>query len=126
MGETIYERHEAEFVADVVEDRTGRGDWLRRECAVLYRTNAQSRSLEDSFRRLRRSSVYAVLVHDAGDLLVPGAERLWKLLERSRADGPIDRISVSGNTPALCRPIQRTFPLASCTMPFTVQDNPSP
>jgi len=49
--ETVDERDEAEFVADVVEDRTSRGDWLRRECAVLYRTNAQSRSLEDSFRR---------------------------------------------------------------------------
>lgn len=51
MVETLDERDEAEFVADVVEDRTSRGDWLRRECAVLYRTNAQSRSLEDSFRR---------------------------------------------------------------------------
>ena len=51
MVETLDERDEAEFVADVVEDRTSRGDMLRRECAVLYRTNAQSRSLEDSFRR---------------------------------------------------------------------------
>lgn len=49
--ETLDERDEAEFVADVVEDRTSRGDMLRRECAVLYRTNAQSRALEDSFRR---------------------------------------------------------------------------
>lgn len=51
LVETLDERDEAEFVADMVEDRVGRGDWLRRECAVLYRTNAQSRSLEDSFRR---------------------------------------------------------------------------
>jgi len=51
LVETLDERDEAEFVADVVEDRTSRGEWLRRECAVLYRTNAQSRALEDSFRR---------------------------------------------------------------------------
>ncbi|MDQ6611254.1 MAG: UvrD-helicase domain-containing protein, partial [Gemmatimonadota bacterium] len=51
LVETLDERDEAEFVADVVEDRVGRGDLVRRDCAVLYRTNAQSRSLEDSFRR---------------------------------------------------------------------------
>ncbi|MGV3708745.1 MAG: ATP-dependent helicase [Gemmatimonas sp.] len=51
LVETLDERDEAEFVADVIEDRTGTGDWLRRECAVLYRTNAQSRSIEDSLRR---------------------------------------------------------------------------
>ena len=51
LVETLDERDEADFVADVVEDRVSNGDWLRRDCAVLYRTNAQSRSLEDSFRR---------------------------------------------------------------------------
>lgn len=51
LVETLDERDEAEFVTDVIEDRTSRGEWLRRECAVLYRTNAQSRALEDSLRR---------------------------------------------------------------------------
>ena len=51
LVETLDERDEADFVADIVEDRVGRGDVERRDCAVLYRTNAQSRSLEDSFRR---------------------------------------------------------------------------
>ncbi|MEP6764134.1 MAG: UvrD-helicase domain-containing protein [Gemmatimonadaceae bacterium] len=51
LVETLDERDEADFVADVIEDRVGRGDWLRRDCAILYRTNAQSRAIEDSFRR---------------------------------------------------------------------------
>jgi DNA helicase-2/ATP-dependent DNA helicase PcrA len=49
--ETLDERDEAEVIADIVTDRTARNGWARRDCAVLYRTNAQSRALEDAFRR---------------------------------------------------------------------------
>jgi DNA helicase-2/ATP-dependent DNA helicase PcrA len=45
------ERDEADFVADTIVDRTVRGDMARNECAILYRTNAQSRAFEDAFRR---------------------------------------------------------------------------
>ncbi len=51
LMQTLDERDEAEFIAEIVTDRTARGDWARRDCAVLYRTNAQSRAIEDSFRR---------------------------------------------------------------------------
>ena len=43
--ETLDERDEADVIADIVTDRTERGTWARRDCAVLYRTNAQSLSL---------------------------------------------------------------------------------
>ncbi len=49
--ETLDERDEADVIADIVTDRTSRGNWSRRDCAVLYRTNSQSRALEDAFRR---------------------------------------------------------------------------
>ncbi|MEI6739721.1 MAG: UvrD-helicase domain-containing protein [Gemmatimonadaceae bacterium] len=49
--ETLDERDEAEVIADIVLHRTGGGSWARRDCAVLYRTNAQSRAMEDAFRR---------------------------------------------------------------------------
>ncbi len=49
--ETLDERDEAEVIADIVTERTARGSWARRDCAILYRTNAQSRALEDAFRR---------------------------------------------------------------------------
>jgi DNA helicase-2/ATP-dependent DNA helicase PcrA len=48
---TLDERDEADFVADTILDRVGRGGVARNECAVLYRTNAQSRAFEDAFRR---------------------------------------------------------------------------
>jgi DNA helicase-2/ATP-dependent DNA helicase PcrA len=48
--ECLDERDEADHVADTILARVGRG-WSRRDCAVLYRTNAQSRTLEDAMRR---------------------------------------------------------------------------
>ena len=51
LVETLDERDEAEFIVDVIAERTARGDCQRRDCAVLYRTNAQSRAIEDVCRR---------------------------------------------------------------------------
>ncbi len=51
LVETLDERDEADFIAETITARMARSDLARRECAVLYRTNAQSRALEDSFRR---------------------------------------------------------------------------
>ena len=45
------ERDEAEWVARELERRSAAGDWLYVEMAVLYRTNAQSRAMEEAFRR---------------------------------------------------------------------------
>jgi len=45
------ERDEAEWITGELRRRAEQGDWAFREMAVLYRTNAQSRALEESFRR---------------------------------------------------------------------------
>jgi len=45
------ERDEAEWVVRELERRRAAGDWQTTEMAVLYRTNAQSRALEEAFRR---------------------------------------------------------------------------
>ena len=49
--EALDERDEAEFIADTISHKLARSSLARRECAVLYRTNAQSRAVEDAFRR---------------------------------------------------------------------------
>jgi DNA helicase-2/ATP-dependent DNA helicase PcrA len=51
LTETLDERDEADFIADTIAARMSRSDLSRRDCAVLYRTNAQSRAIEDAFRR---------------------------------------------------------------------------
>jgi DNA helicase II / ATP-dependent DNA helicase PcrA len=49
--ETLDERDEADFIAETILTRMAKSDLARRDCAVLYRTNAQSRAIEDAFRR---------------------------------------------------------------------------
>jgi DNA helicase-2/ATP-dependent DNA helicase PcrA len=46
------ERDEAEWIARELERRSREGDLPLSEMAVLYRTNAQSRALEEAFRRM--------------------------------------------------------------------------
>jgi len=52
---TIYEAHdeqyEAQFVVDTIASLVAQGEVEPRECAVMYRTNAQSRALEEAFLR---------------------------------------------------------------------------
>ena len=45
------ERDEAEWVVRELDRRRAAGDWQYGEMAVLYRTNSQSRALEEAFRR---------------------------------------------------------------------------
>ncbi len=48
---TADERDEAEWIVQELRRRHQAGDWLYPEMAVLYRTNAQSRALEEAFGR---------------------------------------------------------------------------
>ena len=45
------ERDEAEWIVRELARRQGAGEWRFGEMAVLYRTNSQSRALEEAFRR---------------------------------------------------------------------------
>jgi len=49
--ETYTEQEEAQFVVNEIEELVGRGEFSRGDCAVMYRTNAQSRALEEAFLR---------------------------------------------------------------------------
>jgi DNA helicase-2/ATP-dependent DNA helicase PcrA len=45
------ERDEAEWIVREFRTRSAKGEWEYREMAVLYRTNSQSRAMEEAFRR---------------------------------------------------------------------------
>jgi len=49
--ETYTEQEEAQFIVSEVERLVGQGQASLGECAVMYRTNAQSRALEEAFVR---------------------------------------------------------------------------
>jgi len=49
--ETYTEQEEAQFVVNEVEQLVSQGEFKRGDCAIMYRTNAQSRALEEAFIR---------------------------------------------------------------------------
>ncbi len=51
VTETYTEQEEAQFVVSEVERLVERGEFSLGDCAVMYRTNAQSRALEEAFIR---------------------------------------------------------------------------
>lgn len=59
LNETQDEIEEAHFVVDRIKDHTTRGKYTLSECVVLYRTNAQSRALEEAF--MSRKIPYAMV-----------------------------------------------------------------
>ena len=51
LAETYNEQEEAVFVVNEIERLVGKGECRLGDCAVMYRTNAQSRALEEAFIR---------------------------------------------------------------------------
>ena len=51
LVETYTEQEEAQFVVNEIEKLVGEGQARLGDCAVMYRTNAQSRALEEAFIR---------------------------------------------------------------------------
>src|SRR5262249_48210524 len=59
LFEAYNEQEEAQYVVREIERLVARGDARRAECAVMYRTNAQSRAIEEAF--LRRGVAYRLV-----------------------------------------------------------------
>jgi DNA helicase-2/ATP-dependent DNA helicase PcrA len=51
VAQTYSEQEEAHFVVSEVERLVTDGHWKAGDCAIMYRTNAQSRALEETFVR---------------------------------------------------------------------------
>ena len=51
LTQTYSEHEEAHFVVSEIEKLVANGHWKPGDCAVMYRTNAQSRALEETFVR---------------------------------------------------------------------------
>jgi DNA helicase-2/ATP-dependent DNA helicase PcrA len=52
LARTMTDNDEGRFVADAIKEQQMRNHYANKDFAVLYRTNAQSRSFEESLRRL--------------------------------------------------------------------------
>lgn len=83
---------------------------------------ASSAAFDRSLQRLRTDSVYALLVHDADDLLAPGGGALWELMARLRESGRVTRIGASLYTPEQAFSLLDRFGPDVVQAPFSVLD----
>ncbi|MFN9115233.1 MAG: ATP-dependent helicase, partial [Bacteroidota bacterium] len=49
---TLTDNDEGKFIADTIQEQKLRNHYLNKEFAILYRTNAQSRAMEENLRRM--------------------------------------------------------------------------
>lgn len=75
-----------------------------------------------SMARLRCSSLDAILVHDANDLLVPGGERVYAQLREWRDAGKVSRIGVSAYDAAQIDAVFLRYDLDLVQLPLNVFD----
>lgn len=75
-----------------------------------------------SMARLRRSSLDAILVHDANDLLVPGGERVYAQLREWREAGKVSKIGVSAYDVAQIDAVFSRYDLDLVQLPVNVFD----
>ena len=81
------------------------------------------RSFAASLTHLKRRTVYGLLVHEAGDLLASGGERLWDWLETVKSAGRAAKIGVSVYSPNQLQQLLRRYPdIEIVQLPFNVYD----
>ncbi len=73
-------------------------------------------------RKLHRDKVHALLAHDPRDLLNPGGERLWALLETLKAQGLVGKIGASVYDGAEIDTLASRYPLEALQAPLNVFD----
>jgi aryl-alcohol dehydrogenase-like predicted oxidoreductase len=83
---------------------------------------ALDQAFTQSLARLRRTAVYAVLVHNADDLLIPGGERLYQWLCSVRERGASAKIGVSVYTPEQAARMLAHYDFDLIQAPFNLLD----
>jgi aryl-alcohol dehydrogenase-like predicted oxidoreductase len=102
----------------VTKTRPIRAETIEKVDVVLV-LNAFQASLD----RLNRESVYALLVHDANDLLVKGGERLWAWMRSVQSEGKVQKIGVSVYSPEQLQEIlDRDLAIEIVQLPFNIYD----
>jgi hypothetical protein len=75
-----------------------------------------------SLENLKQDSVYGVLVHNADDLLKPGAEKLFDQLQELKQAEKIVKIGVSVYDRSQLQPILDNFDIDLVQLPFNILD----
>ena len=79
-------------------------------------------AFRDSLVKLQRKSVYGLLVHHADDLLGTYGAALWRVLEKLKAEGSVQKIGCSLYKPEQFFALQKRYALDLIQVPFNIYD----
>jgi aryl-alcohol dehydrogenase-like predicted oxidoreductase len=80
------------------------------------------RDLVESIALLKRQSIYGLLLHNANDLLKPGADKIIYQLHSLKDQGLVNKIGVSVYTPDQLQKITDRFDIDLVQLPFSIID----
>jgi len=81
-----------------------------------------NKDFHHSLKDLKQNSVYGVLIHDADDLLKPGAEKLFNKLQELKQAEKIVKIGVSVYDHSQLQSILDNFSIDLVQLPFNILD----
>lgn len=81
-----------------------------------------SADLDQSLHALNRDSIYGLLIHNANDLLKPGADKFFKKLNTLKQEGLISKIGVSVYSDGQIQKIIDRFDIDIIQLPFNIID----
>lgn len=94
-----------------------KSDEIREEDIALVST-----AFLESLRRLQCKQVYGLMVHHADNLLLPGGDRLWAVMQYLKAHGQVGKIGVSVYHPEQLERILERYDIDLVQLPFNIYD----
>lgn len=79
-------------------------------------------AFQESLQRLRCAQAYGLLVHQAGNLLMPGSDRLWAALQSLKGEGLVEKVGVSVYHPRQLENILERHRIDLVQLPFNLYD----
>jgi aryl-alcohol dehydrogenase-like predicted oxidoreductase len=79
-------------------------------------------AFKDSSSKLQRENVYGLIVHHADDLLGANGPTLWRVLEKLKAEGFVQKIGCSLYQPEQFFALQQRYALDLIQVPFNIYD----
>jgi len=95
---------------------------LKTDALSVYELEKIEATFNLSLKKLRRQKIYGLLVHDAEDLLKPGADALYAWLKEIQANEQVLKIGVSVYTPDQIDLIFSRYELDLVQLPISVFD----
>jgi len=125
--DTAFAYGAAETVIGELSAETARFDIITKTAALdpvgaVPSADAVLGAFRTSLERLRRPSVYGLLVHNADMLLGPHGPALWAVLEQAKTEGLTEKIGVSVYDPGQLAAVMQNYRIGLVQLPFNIYD----